>query len=77
MSPGSPVRMYKPDALVVAVNKSCKHFWPLNKLLTDKVKDQTGIPTLRFEVDMFDKRFTPGSEMRRIMTEFLGAQGES
>ena len=44
------------------------------KLLSDKVKEETGVPTLRFEVDMFDKRFTPGPEMRRIMNEYFASQ---
>ena len=43
----------------------------LNKLLSDRVRDEVGAPTLRFEMDMLDKRFTPPAELRRIMTEFF------
>ena len=65
------VKEYKVDAFIIGGHMSCKHFWALNKLLSDKVKEETGIPTLRFEMDMFDKRFTPPSELRRIMDEFF------
>jgi benzoyl-CoA reductase/2-hydroxyglutaryl-CoA dehydratase subunit BcrC/BadD/HgdB len=65
------VQAYKADALIMGGHMACKHFWALNKLMSDKVKEETGVPTLRFEMDMFDKRFTPPSELRRIMTEFF------
>jgi benzoyl-CoA reductase/2-hydroxyglutaryl-CoA dehydratase subunit BcrC/BadD/HgdB len=68
------VKQFKVDTLVLAGHMACKHFWALNKLLSDKVKEETGVPTLRFEVDMFDKRFTPGAEMRRIMNEYFASQ---
>jgi benzoyl-CoA reductase/2-hydroxyglutaryl-CoA dehydratase subunit BcrC/BadD/HgdB len=68
------VKLFKADALIIAGHMACKHFWALNKLLSDEVKERTGVPTLRFEVDMFDKRFTPGPEMRRIMTEYFRSQ---
>lgn len=65
------VKAYQADALIMGGHMACKHFWALNKLLSDKVKEETGVPTLRFEMDMFDKRFTPPSELRRIVTEFF------
>ncbi|MBI4774491.1 MAG: 2-hydroxyacyl-CoA dehydratase [Deltaproteobacteria bacterium] len=65
------VKNFKADALILGGHMACKHFWALNKLLSDKVKEETGVPTLRFEMDMFDKRFTPPAELRRIMNEFF------
>ena len=47
---------FKVDAFMIGGHMACKHFWALNKLLTDKVKEEAGIPALRFEMDMFDKR---------------------
>lgn len=67
----SIVKGYKADALILGGHMACKHFWALNKLLSDKIKEETGVPTLRFEMDMFDKRFTPPAELRRIMDEFF------
>ncbi len=65
------VKAFKADALILGGHMACKHFWALNKLLSDKIKEETGVPTLRFEMDMFDKRMTPPSELRRIMDEFF------
>lgn len=65
------VKAFKADALVLGGHMACKHFWALNKLLSDKIREEAGVPTLRFEMDMFDKRFTPPSELRRIMNEFF------
>jgi len=64
-------RAYKVDALAIGGHMACKHFWALNKLLTDKVKEKTGVPALRFEMDMMDKRFTSPAELKRIMDDFF------
>ena len=65
------VKGHKADALILGGHMACKHFWALNKLMSDKIKEKTGIPCLRFEMDMFDKRFTPPAELRRIVGEFV------
>jgi len=65
------VKEFSADALIIGGHMACKHFWALNKLLSDKVKEETGVPTLRFEMDMLDKRFTPSGELKRVMEEFL------
>jgi len=62
---------FKADCLILGGHKACKHFWALNKLLSDAVKEEVGIPTLRFEQDIFDARFTPVSELKRIMNTFF------
>ncbi len=65
------VKGHKADALILGGHMACKHFWALNKLMSDKIKETTGVPTLRFEMDMFDKRFTPPAELKRIVGEFV------
>ena len=65
------VKGHKADALILGGNMACKHYWALNKLMSDKIKEKTGVPCLRFELDMFDKRFTPPAELRRIVGEFV------
>ena len=65
------IRSFSVDALILGGHMACKHFWALNKLLSDRVRDEAGVPTLRFEMDMLDKRFTPPAGLRRIMTEFF------
>jgi benzoyl-CoA reductase/2-hydroxyglutaryl-CoA dehydratase subunit BcrC/BadD/HgdB len=62
---------FKADCLILGGHMACKHFWALNKLLSDAVKEETGLPTLRFEQDIFDGRFTPVSELKRIMNTFF------
>ncbi|MCP8305480.1 MAG: 2-hydroxyacyl-CoA dehydratase [archaeon] len=62
---------FKADCLILGGHMACKHFWALNKLLSDRVKEEVGIPTLRFEQDIFDARFTPVSELKRIMNTFF------
>jgi benzoyl-CoA reductase/2-hydroxyglutaryl-CoA dehydratase subunit BcrC/BadD/HgdB len=64
-------RDFNADCLVLGGHMACKHFWALNKLLSDHVKEEVGIPTLRFEQDIFDGRFTPVTELKRIMKTFF------
>lgn len=64
-------KAFKVDALILGGHMACKHYWALNKLLADEIKEKAGIPTLRFEFDMMDKRFTSPSELRRIMNDFF------
>ncbi len=62
---------YKADAAVFSGHMACKHGWATNKLLSDALQEEAGIPTLRYESDIMDKRFTPPSEVRRQLTEFF------
>ncbi len=64
-------KAFKVDALIMGGHMACKHYWALNKLMSDKVKEKAGIPTLRFEFDMMDKRFTSPAELKRIMNDFF------
>lgn len=65
------VKGFKVDSLILAGHMACKQFWAVNKLLSDKIREEAGIPTLRLEWDIFDKRFLPPAELRRIMNEFF------
>ena len=38
------VKRHKADALILGGHMACKHFWALNKLMSDKIKETTGIP---------------------------------
>ena len=67
----SVAKEYKADCLILGAHTACKHFWPLNKLLSDQVRDEVGIPSLRFEFDIFDARFTSPAELRRLTSEFF------
>jgi benzoyl-CoA reductase/2-hydroxyglutaryl-CoA dehydratase subunit BcrC/BadD/HgdB len=65
-------KAYKADCVVFAGHMACKYWWALNKLLSDALMEKAGIPTLRFETDMFDNRFTPKSEIYKTMEGFFG-----
>ena len=64
-------KLYKADCAIFSGHMACKHGWALNKLLSDAIREEAGIPTLRFEMDIADKRFTPPGEVKRMLSEFF------
>ena len=64
-------KAYKAEAAVFSGHMACKHGWALNKILSDALQEKCGIPSLRWELDLMDKRFTPHSEARRQLSEFF------
>jgi len=64
-------KSHQADCAIFAGHMACKHGWALNKLLSDAIRDEADIPTLRFEVDLADKRFTPPAEVKKTMAEFF------
>jgi benzoyl-CoA reductase/2-hydroxyglutaryl-CoA dehydratase subunit BcrC/BadD/HgdB len=64
-------RSHHADCAIFAGNVSCKHAWALNKLLSDAIREEAHIPTLRFEMDIADKRFTPAAEVKKNLAEFF------
>ncbi|MBC2715169.1 MAG: 2-hydroxyacyl-CoA dehydratase [Desulfobacteraceae bacterium] len=69
----SAARELKADCLMMGTHRSCRHFWALNKILSDRVTDELDIPSLRFEFDLFEHRFTPDSELKKITGDFLSS----
>lgn len=64
-------KSYKADAAIFSGHMACKHAWALNKLLSDALLDEAGVPTLRYEADVMDKRFNPPAEVRRHIEGFF------
>ncbi|MGQ9720745.1 MAG: 2-hydroxyacyl-CoA dehydratase subunit D [Candidatus Jordarchaeum sp.] len=62
---------YKADCCIFGGHMACKHSWGLNKLLSDTLKKEVGIPSLRFDMDLADKRFTSIADIKAKMTEFI------
>ncbi|MGV8074321.1 MAG: 2-hydroxyacyl-CoA dehydratase [Syntrophobacteraceae bacterium] len=58
-------------ASIYAGHQGCKHSWTLPKLLSDLFQSELGIPSLTFEVDWVDKRFTPPDVVRNHLGEFF------
>ncbi len=64
-------KSHKADCAIFSGHMACKHGWALNKLLSDAIREEAGIPTLRFEMDIADKRFTPPEEVKNMLSEFF------
>ncbi|MGV8075023.1 MAG: 2-hydroxyacyl-CoA dehydratase [Syntrophobacteraceae bacterium] len=62
-------------AAVYAGHQGCKHSWTLPKLLSDLFQSELGIPSLTFEVDWVDKRFTPPQVVMNHLREFFEILG--
>nr|MDO8076543.1 2-hydroxyacyl-CoA dehydratase family protein [Candidatus Freyarchaeota archaeon] len=62
---------YRADCAIFGGHMACKHSWGLNKLLSDALKKEAGIPSLRFDMDIADKRFASISDIKAKMTEFI------
>ncbi|MEM3563869.1 MAG: 2-hydroxyacyl-CoA dehydratase family protein [Candidatus Jordarchaeaceae archaeon] len=62
---------YKADCAIFGGHMACKHSWALNKLLSDALKKEAGIPTLRFDMDIADKRFTSIADIKAKVTDFI------
>jgi len=63
------------DACIYSGNLACKQTWGCLRLITDKLKNELGIPTLRLETDILDKRITPGSVIKEQIEEFISTLG--
>jgi benzoyl-CoA reductase/2-hydroxyglutaryl-CoA dehydratase subunit BcrC/BadD/HgdB len=64
-------KSYHADAAVFSGHMACKHAWALNKLLSDSLREEAGIPSFRWEVDIIDARFTPHESAKNMLTEFF------
>lgn len=68
---------YRADCAIFGGHMACKHSWALNKLLSDGLKKEAGIPSLRFDMDIADKRFASIADIKTKMTEFIQTVRES
>jgi benzoyl-CoA reductase/2-hydroxyglutaryl-CoA dehydratase subunit BcrC/BadD/HgdB len=68
---------YKADCAIFGGHMACKHSWALNKLLSDALKKEAGIPSLRFDMDIADKRFASIADIKAKLTEFIKTVRES
>jgi hypothetical protein len=62
---------YRADAAVFSGNQSCKHAWAAAKRLSDALMENPGIPSLTWETDLADKRFTPHATTKALLREFF------
>ncbi|MGV8073538.1 MAG: 2-hydroxyacyl-CoA dehydratase subunit D [Syntrophobacteraceae bacterium] len=62
---------YGAECAIYAGNMGCKHSWTLPKLLSDMFQEKLGIPTMSFEIDWTDGRFTTRDTVLNYLTEFF------
>ena len=62
---------YQADAAVFSGNQSCKHAWAAAKRISDALMDEVGIPSLTWETDLIDKRFTSHAAAKNLLSEFF------
>jgi benzoyl-CoA reductase/2-hydroxyglutaryl-CoA dehydratase subunit BcrC/BadD/HgdB len=62
---------YKADAAVFAGHVACKANWPIMKLVKDRIRDDLGIPTMLFELDLMDPRVTSMDSIKQRFHEFF------
>jgi benzoyl-CoA reductase subunit B len=62
---------YQADAAVFSGNQSCKHAWTAAKRISDSLMDEVGIPSLTWETDLIDKRFTSHAASKALLSEFF------
>ena len=67
----SVAKEYRANAAVFGGNHTCKYAWTLPKMLSDILEDELGIPSLTYEVDLVDARFTPHASVKQHLTEFF------
>jgi hypothetical protein len=65
------LREYKCSAAIFAGHVGCKHTWAVGKLIKDMISDKFGIPTLVFDVDALDPRYTSPETIRDRIKYFL------
>jgi benzoyl-CoA reductase subunit B len=59
------------DSVIFSGNLACKQSWGALRLITERLRNELGIPTLRLETDILDKRITPTSVIKEQIEEFI------
>jgi benzoyl-CoA reductase subunit B len=65
------LRRFKADAAIFGGHVACKSNWAMAKLVKDRIWDELGIPTLNFELDIFDPRVTSAEDIKSTIGRFL------
>jgi benzoyl-CoA reductase/2-hydroxyglutaryl-CoA dehydratase subunit BcrC/BadD/HgdB len=68
---------YKADCCVFTGHTACKQAWGAYRLVTDKLKEELGIPSTRLEGDGWDKRVTPMAVIKEQLEEFFSIVQEN
>jgi benzoyl-CoA reductase/2-hydroxyglutaryl-CoA dehydratase subunit BcrC/BadD/HgdB len=64
-------KKFKADCCIFSGNPACKRAHGSLRLLTDRLKNEVGIPTLNLEADSWDRRVTSMPEIKEKILDFL------
>ena len=64
-------KRFNADCCIFTGHLACKRTWGSFKLVSDLVKEEVGIPTLRLEADSWDKRITSTPVIKGKIEDFL------
>ena len=64
-------KKYKADCCIFSGNPACKRAHGSLRLLTDRLKNEVGIPTLNLEADSWDQRITSMPAIKEKILDFL------
>jgi benzoyl-CoA reductase/2-hydroxyglutaryl-CoA dehydratase subunit BcrC/BadD/HgdB len=64
-------RELKADCTIFSGHLACKQAWGAYKLMRDMFMEELGIPSLRLEADILDRRVTPVSVLKERIEEFV------
>ena len=65
------------DAVIFAGHIQCRAYWSSAQVLKEVLMDELGVPTLIYELDMFDPRVTSAKQTVRIFEPFLEMVAEN
>ncbi|MHA1144611.1 MAG: 2-hydroxyacyl-CoA dehydratase subunit D [Candidatus Helarchaeota archaeon] len=65
------VKEYDIDFCIWGGHMGCKHSWAIANLMKERIKEETGAPTLLFQVDTMDSRVIGSRSVRKRIREFV------
>lgn len=68
-------KKYRADCAIFSGNPACKRAHGSLRLLSDRLKNEVGIPTLNLEADSWDRRITPMPAIKEKILDFLEVIG--
>ena len=66
-------KKYRADCAIFSGNPACKRAHGSLRLLTDRLKEEAGIPTLNLEADSWDSRITSMAAIKEKVLDFIEA----
>jgi benzoyl-CoA reductase/2-hydroxyglutaryl-CoA dehydratase subunit BcrC/BadD/HgdB len=65
------VKDYKIDCCIFPMHFACKHTYPITRVTSEAVREETGVPSLIFGCDSFDSREVTSEMIRAKISDFL------